>query len=316
MVGDVTGWLMDGDPAIRWQVQRALLGRAESTWRRERARVATSGWGSRLLAMQDSDGGWSGAVYSPKWTSTHYTLLQLVRMGLPPQHNAGRRGIERLLTAARYESGAVNLAKTVPPDECVNGMVLLMACYFGVRGDIPDGIAAWLLTQQMHDGGWNCEARRGATHSSFHTTVSTLEGLLAYKRATTSSSLVPEIESSLVAGQEFLLAHHLYRSHRTGAVADPAFTRFSFPPRWHYDVLRGLEHFAEAGAESDSRLHDPVDLLIGKRRTDGTWPLQNPHSGRVHFKMERAGRPSRWNTLRALRVLRWWEAAASPSETD
>ena len=142
-MADVIAWLMEGDPSIRWQTQRDLLDRAETTWKRERAKVATRGWGADLLRRQDPDGGWSNAVYSPKWTSTHYTLLQLVRLGLPPSSRAGRRGVERILGAARYQDGAVNLAKTVPhPDECVNGMVLLMASYFGVTGSVTGQLLA------------------------------------------------------------------------------------------------------------------------------------------------------------------------------
>jgi hypothetical protein len=302
---DRIAWLLEGDPSIRWQVQRDLLDRADSTWQRERARVARDGWGADLLARQDDDGGWSGAVYSPKWTSTHYTLLQLLRLGLPPGHPAGRRAVDRILGAARFQEGGINLAKTVPvPDGCVNGMVLLMASYFGCSGAVPDGVIGWLLGRQMPDGGWNCEDWRGATHGSFHTTISVLEGLEAYRLANPgqATSIVQPVESA----REFLLTHRLYRSHRTGEIADHAFTMFSFPPRWHYDVLRALDYFAAAQATHDPRFEDAIDLVIGKRQSDGTWTLQNRHPGRLHFSMEAGGQPSRWNTLRALRVLRWW----------
>ncbi|MBT8246207.1 MAG: hypothetical protein HKO82_01275 [Acidimicrobiia bacterium] len=305
---DVIGWLMEGDPSIRWQVQRDLLDRAESTWKRERAQLARRGWGADLLARQDVDGGWSGAVYSPKWTSTHYTLLQLVRLGLAPSHPAGRPAVDKLLTAGRYENGSLNLAKTVPvADGCVNGMVLLMASYFGTPGPIPDGIASWLLTRQMADGGWNCEDWRGATHGSFHTTISVLEGLEAYRLARPAEA--EKAADAVAAGREFLLVHRLYKSHRTGDVADPVFTRFSFPPRWHYDVLRGLDYLAAVDAGQDPRIEDAIDLVNSKRRDDGTWVLQHPHTGRLHFRMEQGGKPSRWNTLRALRVLKWWSQA-------
>lgn len=299
-------WLLDGDPAIRWQVQRDLLGRAEGTWKRERARVAQEGWGADLLSRQDPDGGWSNAVYSPKWTSTHYTLLQLVRMGLPTNNPAARRGITHLLEAGRYQDGAINLAKTVPePDVCVNGMVLLMASFFGVTGPVTDGIARWLVGSRMEDGGWNCDHWRGATHSSFHSTLSVLEGLAAHRAA--AEAPVRGAVGALSTGHEFLLAHRIYKSHRTDEIADRAFTLFSFPPRWHYDALRALDYFQSVDAKRDRRFEDAIELLRTKRRPNGRWPVQNYHPGRVHFRMESGGRPSRWNTLRALRVLRWWE---------
>ncbi len=268
--------------------------------------MARQGWGAALLRLQDEDGGWSGAIYSPKWTSTHYTLLQLVRLGLAPTHPNGKRAIDHLLRAGRYQDGGISFAKTVPfPDGCVNGMLLLMAGYFGVTGPVPDEIASWLLTRQMPDGGWNCEDWRGATHGSFHTTISVLEGLKEYRQARPSEAA--ETVGAVAAGREFLLAHRLYKSHRTGEVADPVFTKFSFPPRWHYDVLRGLDYLAAAGSDRDPRIQDAIDLLTTKQRADGRWTLQHPHQGRLHFAMERGGHPSRWNTLRALRVLRWWE---------
>ncbi|NNC93361.1 MAG: hypothetical protein HKN80_12810 [Acidimicrobiia bacterium] len=302
---DTIAWLMEGDASVRWQVQRDLLDRAGSTWKRERAQVARTGWGADLLARQDADGGWSGAVYSPKWTSTHYTLLQLVRLGLPPSHPAGPRAVDRILQAARFQEGGINLAKTVPvPDGCVNGMVLLMASYFGVTGAVPDGVVDWLLGRQMPDGGWNCEDWRGATHGSFHTTISVLEGLAAYRLA--NSDQAGRVGQPVESAHQFLLAHRLYKSHRTGEVADSAFTMFSFPPRWHYDVLRGLDHFAAIRADHDPRFEDAIGLVEQKRRHDGRWKLQNRHGGRLHFAMEAGGQPSRWNTLRALRVLRWW----------
>lgn len=307
-MSEVVAWLLEGDPSIRWQVQRDLLGRAERTWKQERAKVATRGWGADLLGRQDPDGGWSNAVYSPKWTSTHYTLLQLVRLGLPPGNRAGRRGVHRLLDAGRYQDGGINLAKTVPqPDDCVNGMVLLMASYFGVTGPTTDGIAAWLAAQVMDDGGFNCERWRGARHSSFHTTISALEGFEAYLATEPPAKVARAVRAGVKSGREFLLLHELYKSHRTGEVVDRAFTQISFPPRWHYDILRALDYFAAAGTKRDKRLSDAIEQLQRKRRPTGRWPLQNHHPGREHFRMESGHEPSRWNTLRAIRVLQWWE---------
>ena len=304
---DVIAWLMEGDPSIRWQTQRDLLDRADSTWKRERAKVATTGWGGDLLQRQDSDGGWSNAVYSPKWTSTHYTLLQLVRLGLAPSHPAGRRGVRRILAAARNQDGAVNVFKTVPhPDECVNGMVLLMASYFGVTGSRINELAHWLAGRGMSDGGLNCDEWRGATHGSFHTTISALEGFDAYLATNPPAAEGRAVREAVGQGREFLLRHRLYQSHRTGEIADRAFIQLSFPPRWHYDILRALDYFAAADFDRNERFSDAIEILQRKRRPSGKWPLQNHHQGRLHFRMERGGEPSRLNTLRALRVLRWW----------
>lgn len=301
-------WLLEGDSSIRWQVQRDLQDRAEATWKRERAKVASSGWGAELVARQDPDGGWSSAIYSPKWTSTHYTLLQLVRLGLPPSHRAGRRAVRRLYEGSRFQNGAINPFKTVShPDDCVNGMTLLMASYFGVAGSTTDGIAAWLAGQVMDDGGLNCEGWRGARHGSFHTTISALEGFDAYLATGPSVSPARQVQRAVAAGREFLLRHELYKSHRTGEIADRAFTQISFPPRWHYDILRALDYFAAARVSRDDRFGAAIEQLERKRRPTGRWPLQNHHPGREHFRMESGHEPSRWNTLRALRVLKWWE---------
>jgi hypothetical protein len=186
-------------------------------------------------------------------------------------------------------------------------MVLLMASYFGVTGPRTDGIAAWLADRVMPDGGLNCELWRGATHGSFHTTISALEGFAAYLATDPPRTIARTVRKAEREGREFLLQHRLYQSHRTGEVADRAFTQLSFPPRWHYDILRALDHLASTGARRDARCEDAIEILRRKRRPSGKWPLQNRHPGRVHFQMESGHEPSRWNTLRALRVLRWWE---------
>ena len=299
---DVVGWLLTGDPAIAWQVRRDLTGAPAEVVNEERARVAVEGWGARLLAAQDSDGLWAGALYSPKWTSTTYTLLLLHWLGLPRGDAQALAGCRRLWEGARFYDGGLNLAKTIrEPETCITSMLVLLAASFGYEDPRVDPTVRWLLREQLDDGGWNCESiRHGDRHGSFHTTISALDALLVYQ---TADGPVP-VHDALVRGREFLLRHSLYRSHRTGRIVDPAFTRFPFPPQWHYDVLRGLEHFRSADAPHDERLADALDVVRAARRADGVWPVHRSYPGRQWFRLEERG-PSRWATLRCLRVLAW-----------
>lgn len=294
-------WLMLGDPAIRWQVMDDLLDRAPSSVTRERNRVATRGWGKALLDVQDPAGTWANGIYSRKWVSTTYTLLLLWRMGLPGTNRAARRGCARLWDSVIVDGGVLLKTQTVPPDICISAFWLLLAAYYGHEDDRIPGVLEWVLDNQLDDGGWNCETiRTGSSHSSFHTTIQVLEAL----------QVMGIHHESAARGREFLMEHRLYRSHRTGEVANKAFTMLSFPPRWHYDILRALEHFRLAGVPVDSRLDDALGVLRAKQRNDGLWPVQNKHGGLVWFDMESGRKPSRWNTLRALRVLRWADEMA------
>jgi hypothetical protein len=304
-------WLLSGDAAVRWQAMRDLAGRAESTARRERRLVATTGWGKRLLDLQDPDGRWGGGIYSPKWTSTTYTLVLLRSFGLGPRHPQALRGCRILLDTGWWSDGGINFypRRQKRSETCITAMVLGVASWFGKDDPRVDRMADYLLAQQMADGGWNCRATPGgggATHSSFHTTISALEALRDYQQFRPArAALASEAQAR---GREFLLAHRLFRSHRTGEVAKPVFLRFSFPPRWHYDVLRGLDYFAACAADRDTRLEDAIALLRKKRLDDGRWRLESPHRGATFFELEKPGAPSRWNTLRALRVLEWWQS--------
>jgi len=314
----VVEWLLEGDPSIRWQVLRDLVGAPRGVVERERRRVEREGWGARLLAKQGPDGRWAGGrsadggLYSPKWTSTTYTLLTLRDLGLPPGHPGAGKACRILLDEGLQKDGGVSYGTwakwTGQGETCISGMVLSLLSYFGLEDDRLDTIARHLLEEQMPDGGWNCRRPRGATHSSVHTTLNVLEGLRLHELH--RGRRLPSLPVAQRRGREFLLAHRLFRSHRTGAVIKPAFTLFSFPPRWYYDVLRAVDHFQVIGASRDPRLADAIEVVRRHRRSDGRWPLQNRHPGRVYFDMERVGAPSRWNTLRALRVLRWWERAA------
>lgn len=304
---EILNWLLDGDPAIRWQVQRDLLDEPLRVYEAEQQRVAKEGWGARLLALQDDDGRWGGGLYSPKWTSTTYTLLALRMLGLPAGNPQARAGCRLLLEQGLFPDGGINFSHYAKHSEtCITGMVLSILAHFQYPDPRLKTIAEHLLGQQMADGGWNCRSYDGDTHSSFNTTLLVLEGLHAY------GGVVPEeaarLQAAQARGREFLLQHRLYRSHRTNEVVSQGMTRFPFPPRWQYDVLRALDYFQNVKAERDERLADAIDLLLKKRKEDGRWSAYRGPSGRLFFEMEEAGEPGRANTLRALRVLRWWEA--------
>jgi hypothetical protein len=308
---DVNQWLLDGDPAIRWQVLRDVVGASASLVERERQRVARAGWGARLLAKQDAAGTWAGGqssdggLYSPKWISTTYTMLLLRDFGLPAGNRQARKACTLLLDEGLQRDGGINYGWWGVSETCVTGMVLSILCAFKVADDRLDAVADHLLKQQMPDGGWNCRRRFGATHSSVHTTILALEGLRDYELHRRCK--VAAVRAAQRRGREFLLVHRLFRSHRTGAVIKPIFVLFSFPPRWHYDILRALDHFQAVNAPRDPRLADAIDIVRRTRDKEGRWPLQNSYKGKTYFELERLGAPSRWNTLRALRVLKWWD---------
>jgi hypothetical protein len=307
-------WLLDGDAAIRWQTLRDLVDASDPIVKRARKQVAREGWGARLLAKQDPEGTWArkkssdDGLYSPKWTSTTYTMLLLRDFGLPAENRQARKACKALLEGGMQPDGGINYgmwAKWIRRGEtCVTGMVLSILRDFKYEDSRLDTIASHLLEQQMPDGGWNCQRANGATHSSVHTTISVLEGLRSYERH--RRTRLAAVRAAQKRGREFLLVHRLFRSHRTGEIIKPIFTRFSFPPRWHYDVLRALDYFQAVGAPRDERLADAIDLVESRRSTDGRWLLENSYRGKTYFQLERVGAPSRWNTLRALRVLRWW----------
>ncbi len=303
----VLDWLAEGDPAIRWQVERDLLHKAPQIWEGTRLSVERIGWGKRLLDEQDEDGTWGMGLYGPKWTSTTYTLLLLWRLGLPPSNPQAITGCRRILDDATWIDGGVSLfTGQLLAEKCVNGMVLSLTSFFDVSDSRTDSVADMLVTGRLADGGWNCEDFRGATHSSFHTTISALEGLQEWRRRTGNS----DADEAIASAQEFMLRHHMYLSHRTGEVINKEWTTFHFPPRWHYDVLRGLEHLQDAGVSPDPRARDAIELVLSKRLKDGRWGKGSQYSGRVYFVLEPGRVPGRWNTLRALRILNWWSQDA------
>jgi hypothetical protein len=308
-------WLLDSDPAIRWQVLRDLADAPPDVVAAERALVATEGWGARLLGLRDPDGQWAGGACFPAgqwldegggqpWTSTLPTLALLRDLGLDPTSAAARQTVALVRENCRWEyDGSRFFDGEVEP--CINGRVVALGAYFG---EDVDGVVQRLLGEQLDDGGWNCEAENGSTRSSFDTTINVLEGLLAHEQATGGS---PATAAARRRGEEYLLERSLFRRRSTGQVISPGYLAFSFPPQWHYDVLRALEHFRAAGGPPDERVAEAVAVVRGGRQPDGTWLLENTHPGAVHFALEDGdGRPSRWNTLRALRVLRWHEPSS------
>jgi hypothetical protein len=312
-------WLLDGDPAIRWQVLRDLVGAADGVVERERRKVAREGWGARLLAKQSPDGRWASGLssdsglYSPKWISTTYTMLLLRDFGLPAESRKVRKACALLLDFGVQRDGGINYGWRGRSETCITGMVLGILSYFHYDDDRLDTLADHLLGQQMGDGGWNCRRDLGATHSSMNTTISALEGLRLYEL--NRGCRVRAMRTAQRQGREFLLEHRLFRSHRTGEIIKPVFVRFSFPPRWHYDILRALDYFQEVGAPRDGRLAEAIEIVRSAQDDDGRWPLQHVYKAKTYFELERLGAPSRWNTLRALRVLKWWESGQRPSNT-
>jgi hypothetical protein len=304
-------WLLDSDPAIRWQVLRDLTDASPGEVAAERARVEREGWGARLLALEGDDGLWDGGACFPgsytggeagqPWTATMHTLQTLQILGLDPASPAARRAITLIAEHGRWEhAGQPYFDGEVEP--CINGRTIETGAYFGV--DVAP-IVERILGERLTDGGWNCETENGSVRSSFDTTIDVLDGLLEFERATGGSTAVREARRS---GEEYLLERGLFRRKSTGAVADPAYLDFAFPYYWHYDVLRALDYFRAARPEPDPRMAPAVEVVRSKRQPDGRWLLDLIHPGRVHFPLDGdVGQPSRWNTLRALRVLDWWE---------
>jgi hypothetical protein len=307
-------WLLDSDPSIRWQVMRDLTDAPADEIRAERRRVATEGVGARLLALQGTDGRWGGAAWNRGWNSTMHVLMLLRDMGLDPASDQAHRAVGLVRERVTWrecgprecDSHAFFEGEVEP---CINGQVAAVGAYFG---EDVRGIVDRLLAEQLPDGGWNCEAANGSTRSSFNTTICVLEALLEYEQAAGDS---PETTEARLRGQEYLLERRLCRRRSTGEVIErdrkggAVWTRFAFPTWWHYDVLRGLEYLRRAGGAPDQRLAEAIDLVASKRDDDGRWPLETQYPGKMPVETdETEGRPSRWNTLRALRVLDWYSA--------
>jgi hypothetical protein len=309
----VVDWLLDSDPSLRWQVLRDLTDASADEIAAERQRVATEGLGAQLLALQSDDGRWGGAAWNRGWDSTMHALILLRELGLDPASNEARRAASLVRDRVTWRGcgpqecdGNAFFEGEIEP--CINGQVAAVGAYFGqdVRG-----IVARLIGEQLPDGGWNCDAENGSTRSSFNTTICVLEALLEYERAFGSSA---DMNTARLRGQEYFLERKLLRRRSTGEVIErdrksgALWNRFAFPMWWHYDVLRGLDYLRAAGVAPDARVAEAIALVTSKRTSDGRWPLEARYPGPMPIELDEGeGRPGRWNTLRALRVLRWYE---------
>jgi hypothetical protein len=293
-------WLLDSDPAIRWQVMRDLTGQSANVIAAERSRVATEGWGAQLLALQSAAGSWGG----PKWDLiTLWSLVVLKDLGLDPASKQARRMIDRVDNRLMFKPLNNRPFLHGETEPCINGRILGIGTYFK---EPNDALAKQLLGEQLEDGGWNCEAPR-SRRSSFHTTICVLEGLLEYERAGRKSAAIARARKR---AENYLLQRRMFRSLRTGEVINRRWLRFSFPTFWHYDVLRGLDYLRNAGVKPDDRVHEAIEIVIMRRHQNGRWPLNLLHPEDISLEMETGvGRASRWNTLRALRVLRWYNSS-------
>ena len=314
----VIEWLLDSDPSICWQVMQDLIDAPADEVAAERAKVATEGWGTQLLALQGSDGSWAGTAWNHGWDSTMHILSLLREFGLDPASDEAHRAVGLVRDHVRWMGwdwdgkwqgrdfvGNPFFAGEVEP--CINGQVGASGAYFGQ--DIQR-ILDRLLNEQLSDGGWNCEVENGSTRSSFNTTICVLEALLEYELAGGVNS---DVTKARLRGQEYLLERRLFHRRSTGEMIErdregsTVFTHFAFPTWWHYDVLRGLEYLRKANATPDERVSEAIDLVESKRDSDGRWLLEGRYHGTMPVEMDESeGQPSRWNTLRALRVLDWY----------
>jgi hypothetical protein len=307
----VLAWLLDGDPSVRWQARRDLLSTPPDEVAAERARVATEGHCARLLAAQGADGTWAGVAWNRGWDSTMHVLMLLRELGLDPASRPARRAVDLVSERVTWRGCGPPECDDNPffageTEPCINAQVAVAGAYFGA--DVS-ALVGRLLAGQLPDGGWNCEAPHGSGRSSFNTTICVLEALLEYERA---SGAPPEAGQARQRGQEYLLDRGLMRRHSTGEVIERdrkggnSWARFAFPAWWHYDVLRGLDYLRSAGAAPDDRVREAVTLVASRRGGQGRWPLDIRYPGRLPVELDDGeGQPSRWNTLRALRVLRW-----------
>ena len=301
---NLVNWLLAGDVALQFQVHRDLLAEERPDLQK---RITTEGWGKDLLLARSPHGHWGLSFYQPKWTSSHYTLLDLRNLCIRPDIPSVAETLEQIVHDCKGTDGGINPSGTInKSDVCINGMFLNYACYFGMNENHIGSVVDFVLSQILPDGGFNCRFNRsGASHSSVHSTLSVVEGLAEY-RMQGYTYRIQDILRAEKSGREFLLMHRLFRSDRTGEIIHPSFLRMPYPSRWKYDVLRALDYFRHSGAAWDDRLEESMQWLTAKRSKDGTWKLNAPYPGKTHFGMEKPGQPSRWNTLRAMRVLNYF----------
>jgi hypothetical protein len=301
---EIVNWLLKGDVSVQYQVYRDLL----STEREDlRSKIAKVGWGKRFLSRRKAAGHWGREFYQPKWISSHYTLLDLRNLCISPTIPEIRESIELIINQEKGPDGGINpIGSGQKSDVCVNGMFLNYASYFKTEADALKSVVDFILAQHMADGGFNCLSNTtGAVHSSLHSTLSVLEGITEYEFNGYKYRL-KELRKAKKDSIEFILLHQLYLSDRTGEIIRKDFLKFSYPGRWWYDILRALDYFQYSKTRWDERMNKAIDVVLAKRNRDSTWDLAAKHPGKVHFDMEKPGNRSRWNTLRALRVLKYF----------
>ncbi|RKN78494.1 prenyltransferase/squalene oxidase repeat-containing protein [Ulvibacterium marinum] len=304
-------WLLKGDIALQYQVHRDLLGDDRKDLQQC---IALTGWAKQFLSKRKPNGHWGDRFYQPKWISTHYTLLDLRNLNPDPDNETIKETIELVLDMGKAEDGGIPLGPSTVKhsDVCVNGMFLNYASYFNTAEKRLCSIVDSILNERMPDGGFNCRTTRsGAKHSSLHSTISVLEGLYEFRKSGYSYRL-DDILNAKGSAEEFILLHRLFLSDRTGEIINKDFLKLSYPSRWRYDILRTLDYFQYAGKKWDDRMKEAFDVIQKKRNKNGTWNMQASHPGQVHFIMEKAGKPSRWSTLRAMRAIKHFETEKQP----
>lgn len=302
---EIISWLLTGDVSIQYQVYRDLLNIHRPDLSN---RIATEGWGATLLSKRNPDGHWGLSFYQPKWTSSHYTLLELRNLNIASNIPEIKKTIEIILKNEKAKDGGVNPGVTIQnSDVCINGMFLNYASYFKTEEEKLKSIIDFILSQHMVDGGFNCRSNRsGGIHSSLHTTLSVLEGITEYEDNGYTYQL-DKLKKVGKQAKEFILQHHLYKSDKTGKIIRKDFLKLSYPHRWRYNILRALDYFQYSNTKWDDRMQAAIDVILNKRNKMQTWPMQAKHPGKIYFEMEKAGQPGRWNTLIALRVIRFYE---------
>ena len=299
---NLINWLLSGDISIQFQTKRDLQNSSQKELELLQKKITSEGWGKAFLDTRDSKTGkWGNGIYSPKWISTHYTLLDLKNIGIHPKTKEYIQSCKILLDALWFNKGRIRKERFL--DVCICGMLISLCCYAKIESEKIFEIVDYLLDKHYPDGGWNCQWEKGDTHSSVHTTINVLEGIRDYEN-NGYEYRIQELKQKQEQAHEFLLQHELYKSHRTGEVIKRSFLMLSFPGRWRYDILRCLDYFQSINLLYDKRMDAALNILIKKRRKNGKFPVQQKYPGLVHFDMEQIGHDSRWNTLRALRVLK------------
>ncbi|MBK7175027.1 MAG: hypothetical protein IPH84_17805 [Bacteroidales bacterium] len=297
-------WLLEGDVSIQYQVYQDLLGEHRPELQ---DRIATEGWGKAILDQRHKNGHWGLGFYQPKWTSTHYTLLELRNLRISPHIPQIRESIDQVVLMEKGPDGGINPSGSISQsDVCINGMFLDYACYFRTDQEALRSVIDFVLGQRLPDGGFNCRFNRsGAKHSSLHSTLSVAEGLACYEKNGYTYRL-EAVKEAKRSAEEFMLMHHLFKSDKTHEIIHPSFLKFPYPARWKYDVMRALDYFRFAEHSPDSRMQEALDIIISRQNQQGQWKLNAPYPGKVHIVMEKSGQASRWNTLRALRIINYF----------